>query len=211
VAGNTSLDNIVKQLTTPISVAYATANSGNAIRETENEAGEQFDSDEALPPAASDDAPDTESQLWKLWHAVLHAAKRAPWQNDDNDANGKLIALVAAIKRVPDPPMPANATEELRKNWIWRSGTLWSTLSMLGWTAREVWDDAWGAAFGLETAIAERANVNGFVARLTAEELDDYSVFAIWAMGYALDENQKNSKGNWLDAMVPGAAAWVGI
>ncbi|KAF8196885.1 hypothetical protein K438DRAFT_1825727 [Mycena galopus ATCC 62051] len=222
LAGDLSLDDTVTQITAPVNSAYTSGDSGNAIRKTEtippwrrpswseDQVRAQWDE----PPLESDTCDDTrgtESQLSELWSAVMYAAKRNPWRNDDNDAHGKLIALVAAIQQAPDPPMPANATKALRQNWIWSSGTLWSTLLLLGPTTREIWNDAFGAAFGHETAIAEWANVNAFMARLTAEKLDDYPVFAIWAMGYALDENQKNSKGNWRDATMPAAAAWIDI
>ncbi|KAF8216679.1 hypothetical protein K438DRAFT_1747865 [Mycena galopus ATCC 62051] len=189
LAGNLSLDDTVNQLTTPISSSFTTADGGNAIRTAEKAA------------ATSE-------------HSVLHAAKRTPWRNDENNTHSKLVALVAAIRRVPDPPLPANANRALRNDWIWESGTLWSTLAMFGPATREAWNDSPGAAFGYsEAAIAAWANANAFVARLTAEDVPEYSMYAIWAMREGLEEKRKlpEKKGNWLDATVPAAAAWIAI
>ncbi|KAF8216670.1 hypothetical protein K438DRAFT_400819 [Mycena galopus ATCC 62051] len=230
LAGNLSLDDTVNQLTTPISSSFTTADGGNAIRTAEKTAAQQrtfWSVDEArerwgdplpeteIPPAAPDGTPSTEGQLWELWYAVLHAAKRTRWRNDENNTHSKLVALVAAIKRVPDPPLPANANKALRNDWIWEGGTLWSTLTMLGPASREAWNDSPGAAFGYsEAAIAAWANANAFVARLTAEDVREYSIYAIWAMREGLEEKRKlpeKKKGNWLDATVPAAAAWIAI
>jgi hypothetical protein len=224
--GNLSLDQTVKQLTDPISSAYTSANSGNAIRQaeataahqrtfwSEAEAREQWGDplpESEIPPEA-EGAPSTEGQLWELWYAVLHAAKRNPWRDTDRDAHGKLVALVAAIKRVPDPPMPANANKALRGDWVWSSGTLWSELVLIGAASREAWNDSPGAAFGYSDAAIEAwANVNAFVARLTAEDVRQYSLYAIWAMREALEEKRKEAPEKWMDATVPAAAAWIGV
>ncbi|KAJ6519117.1 hypothetical protein C8R45DRAFT_950300 [Mycena sanguinolenta] len=222
LAGELSLSDTVQRLTVPINLSYSTADSGNAIRQAEETAAHQrtfYAEDEVkeqwgdplpeseIPPAAPEGTPSTEEQLWELWYAVLHAAKRT-WQNDDHR---KLVALVAAIKRVPDPPLPVNANKALRNNWVWASGTLWSTLTILGAATRETWNDSPGGQFEYSKAAIEAwANVNAFVARLTAENVREYSIYAIWAMRDALEE-RREEEGDWLDATVPAAAAWIGV
>ncbi|KAK7025043.1 hypothetical protein R3P38DRAFT_2952481 [Favolaschia claudopus] len=229
LTGTLSLEDTVTQLTNPINASYSSADSGNAIRQAESDATAQreFHSEAAarelwgdplpedeVPAEEVPDAPSTEGQLWELWYAVLHAAKRYPWRNDENNAHDKLVALVAAIKRVPDPPLPPNANKALRGNWIWGTGTLWSDLVLLGASSREIWNDSPGTGAGYsDAAIVAWTNVNAFTARLTSEDVNDYSLYAIWAMRDALetDPTKKASEesGTWLDACVPAAAAWI--
>jgi hypothetical protein len=224
LADNLSLDDTITQITKPINNAFTTANSGNAIRRgedvaknqrqywSEEEAREQWGDplpENQVPPEVPD-APSTEGQLWELWYAILHAAKRQSWTDDPRDVHGKLASLVAALRRVPDPQFPANPTKALRNDWIWGDKTLWSTLSLLGAASRESWNDSPGCGAGYSPAAVQAwANLNAFTARLTRDNIESYSLYAIWAMRDALEEDEK-----WaykMDAFVPAASAWIMI
>ncbi|KAJ6519116.1 hypothetical protein C8R45DRAFT_918200 [Mycena sanguinolenta] len=188
LARDLSLDDTVNQLIDPINSSYSTADFGNAIRRTEETAVDQrtfFSSEEEARVEWGDPLPEGE---------IPPAPEGTLSTEGQNNGHAKLVALVAAIKRVPDPPLLVNATKALRNDWIWE-GTLWSTLLLLGAASRETWNDSPGGQFGYsKAAIAAWANVNAFVARLTAE-----------------NTHWREEEGDWLDATVPAAAAWIGV
>ncbi|EIW76718.1 hypothetical protein CONPUDRAFT_139443 [Coniophora puteana RWD-64-598 SS2] len=175
----------------------------------------------------------TEGGLWELWYAVLHAAKRIPWYSPrdgegqwegegEGEGEGqrpqkRLLELVQALKARPNPSPPERMTTALRRDWIWDSGTLWSDLVMLGPSAREAWNDSPGCGAGW-TAPEQRAwaNVNAFVARLTATATADFRLYAMWALRDALEEDLKPRNLHVaappavrLASNVAAAAAWI--
>lgn len=215
----------------PIDESYSTANHGKALWDAEQVARNQrqyhtpekaveiwgVEEDFPEPDETTRSLPSTEGQLWELWYSVLHAAKRIPW--DDNDRQEKLLELVETLKARPDPPPPERMTVALKGDWIWESSDLWSTLGMLGPSARESWND--GCGFGAGWTPAEQRawiNVNAFVARITCNGLLDFSSYALWALGDALEDQLE---GNNLHHVVPVpqrlslyvkvAAVWVFI
>ncbi|KAG4219660.1 hypothetical protein PC116_g31861, partial [Phytophthora cactorum] len=145
----------------------------------------------------SDDESDyntTEGQLWELWYGILHAAKRIPWT--DTAQQERLISLVQAINARPDPPPPSPMTKSLQGNWIWQDGKVWSTLSMLGPSAREMWNEGCGCGAGW--TIPEQhawTNINAFVARLVSSGTDTgFELYGSWALMNALEDRPKDKE-----------------
>ncbi|KAI1473912.1 hypothetical protein F4774DRAFT_361718 [Daldinia eschscholtzii] len=145
----------------------------------------------------SDDESDyntTEGQLWELWYGILHAAKRIPWT--DTAQQERLISLVQAINARPDPPPPSPMTKPLQGNWIWQDGKVWSTLSMLGPSAREMWNEGCGCGAGW--TIPEQhawTNINAFVARLVSSGTDTgFELYGSWALMNALEDRPKDKE-----------------
>ncbi|KAI1745278.1 hypothetical protein F4680DRAFT_455586 [Xylaria scruposa] len=206
VSGDVDASTTTAKLAGPIEEAYSTADHGMALYNEEmvarnqrahwspEEALEKWGPEQDVPKPGPEIAslPSTEGQLWGLWYAVLHAAKRIPW-TDDAQQN-KLLDLVKMLKTRPDPPPPSPMTAPLKRNWIWESGKLWSNLSMLGPSVRESWNDACGYGSGwTDTEQQAWTNVNAFVARLTASETADFDNYAVWALSGALEEEIQHS------------------
>ncbi|KAK6085166.1 hypothetical protein SCUP515_00984 [Seiridium cupressi] len=200
LAGDVDAPATVSKLAEPIEEAYSSADHGAALYNEEmvarnqrtfwspEEALERWGPEQDFPKPNEETAnlPSAESELWSLWYGILHAAKRIPWT--DEAQQNKLLDLVKAIKAGPDPPPPSPMTVALKKNWIWQSGTLWSSLTMLGPSARESWNDACGYGSGWTTTEQHAwTNVNAFVARLTASETSNFEAYAIWALRDALE------------------------
>ncbi|TGJ85332.1 hypothetical protein E0Z10_g3466 [Xylaria hypoxylon] len=206
ITGDVDASTTAAKLAEPIEEAYSTADHGAALYNEEMTARNQrthWSPEEALenwgpeqdfpkPSLQIASLPSTEGQLWDLWYAVLHAAKRIPWT--DSAQQNKLLDLVKAFKARPDPPPPSPMTTPLKRNWIWESGTLWSNLSMLGPSARESWNDACGYGSGwTNTEQHAWTNVNAFVARLTASETSDFDNYAVGALSGALEDEIQHS------------------
>ena len=235
--GTLDLPNTVSRLISPIDEAYSTANYGRAIHDAESTATNQRqywaeeEGEEAaierwgsplrkdqLPELdeATEDEPTTEGLLWDLWYSILHVAKQT--QYADVASQEKLVDLVDALKAHPNPPPPTHMTKALKNNWIWSSGTVWSTLSMLGPSARECWNDSPGCGSGFSVPeIHAWANLNAFIAAITHRDLADFWIYALWAMREALEDEHRNHDSShvkatavtMLDALVPAAAVWV--
>ncbi|KAI0132098.1 hypothetical protein BJ170DRAFT_612395 [Xylariales sp. AK1849] len=231
LAGDVDASSTAAKLAEPIEEAYSTADHGAALYNEEMAARNQrthWSLEEALknwgpeqdipkPNLEIASLPSTEGQLWELWYAVLHAAKRIPW-TDDAQQN-KLLDIVKALKARPDPPPPSPMTAPLRRNWIWESRTLWSNLSMLGPSARESWNDACGYGSGWTTTEQHAwTNVNAFVARLTASETSDFENYAVWALRDALEDKTRHgslhhdaSDLTQLSLLLTVASVWIQI
>ncbi|KAI0908523.1 hypothetical protein F4823DRAFT_598417 [Ustulina deusta] len=231
VTGHVDAFTTAAKLAGPIEEAYSTADHGVALYNEEmvarnqrthwspEEALEKWGPEQDVPKPSPEIAslPSTEGQLWELWYAVLHAAKRIPWT--DETQQNKLLDLVKAFKARPDPPPPSPMTTPLRRNWIWESGTLWSNLSLLGPSVRESWNDACGYGSGwTNTEQHAWTNVNAFVARLTASETTDFDSYAVWALSGALEDEIQHSSlhhdtsgPTQLGLLLTVASAWIQI
>lgn len=223
-----TVDEAAIKLAEPVEHCYTTADEGRAFHESESvakhqrkhlppeEAEEVWGIEQEFPEPTEDDRwkPSTESLLWRLWFAVCHVSRKSPW--DDEEKQSKLVHLVRTLKARPDPPLPDNMTVPLSRDWIWGSGKLWSSLSMLGPSARETWDHYPGGGWG-RTAPEVHAwtNTNAFFARLTLAEVSPYWNYGIWALRYVLEEeprgNYRGSGAQMIDARLPAAAAWIRV
>ncbi|KAG9723619.1 hypothetical protein KCU73_g13659, partial [Aureobasidium melanogenum] len=98
---------------------------------------------------------------------------------------------------------------------------VWQGLPLFGQQARECWNFPYHEE--VDTKIRDAwINVNAFVARLTAVAINqhggerqgysalDYSLYGIWSLRSALEEERENSPGkNTIDASVGAAAVWL--
>ncbi|KAF3056481.1 hypothetical protein GL218_06629 [Daldinia childiae] len=238
LAGDIDTETAVTKLAAPIEKAYSTADYGRAYYYAEMTARSQrsIDSSEkalelwgpeedwpepSLPANETEtdtdtdtDTFNTEGHLWSLWYGILHAAKRIPWT--DTVEQERLLALVQALKQRPDPSPPSPMTIPLKRNWIWETDTLWSTLSMLGPSAREAWNDCCGCGAGW-TVPEQHAwtNVNAFVARLVASGASGaLAVYGDWAVGEAV-ENRPREEGpparTQMTVRITVACVWLQI
>lgn len=216
--GTLQLSDAVRQLAEPIEHAYTTADGGRQLVVEEKSAryqrkvwnkhpsskyqsvleawGPEEDLEELEARVTDDkDAPTTEGLLWNLYYSILHAAKKIPWK--DEKAQERLVDLVRALKTRPNPPHPAYMTTALKRYWIYDNGreNLWSSLIMLGPSARESWNDAPGCGAGwYKPEVIAWTNVNAFVARLASADLANFTHFGSWAIDDALNNKIKVNK-----------------
>lgn len=233
MARSITLEKTVQSISEPINEAYRTADHGRQYRRSEVVARSQRQHHSAedaerlwglpqefpeLDDSALENVRSTEGHLWNLWYSVLHVAKRVPWR--ERAQHERLLDLVKAFKALPDPPQPTPMTVPLSRDWIWSEGTLWSSLLMLGPSARETWNDSPGCGAGFSLPeIHAWANVNAFIALVTDKSIADFWLYAIWAMLDALEDDAPRIGGNHhqvtvatkLDALLPVAAVWVQI
>ncbi|KAJ4319903.1 hypothetical protein N0V94_003675 [Neodidymelliopsis sp. IMI 364377] len=140
-----------------------------------------------------------------LWYSIIHAAKRMPFHaaedgnTRDHRFHADIVDLVAAFR-------DHNITGNEQYNY------LYSSLTDFSLACREAYNDAPDAsASGLE--IDAWANVNFFFAKVTEQGLSDLSIYAIWSLRTALEEeHEDDAEGTAvqkLDAFVPAAASWI--
>ncbi|EEU36045.1 uncharacterized protein NECHADRAFT_53008 [Fusarium vanettenii 77-13-4] len=111
-----------------------------------------------------------EEELDALWNNILSAAEKTP-----HDEQDKLVDVMRAIKGMSEP------VHEGKKIEIWGRETRWDELPLFGGLTRERLDIAQsksGQAF---------VNINAFFARLTAANIEDNLLFAIWVFRDALE------------------------
>jgi hypothetical protein len=220
MTGDLDVDITVARLSEPVNICYTTANHGRQFLHAEQEAASQrkfYDADEARErwgdplaesemPVIDESAPDdsAEGLLWQLWFTILHVGKCTPYS--DVAAQSKLLDLVAALKKLPDPPQPQKMTRALSNDWIWSTGKVWSTLVMIGPSTRETWNDIPHESVVFDPEIEAWANVNAVVAGLTARGLADFWIYCIWAMRSAMEDALSTKD---LDVFVPAAAVWI--
>ncbi|KAF2639177.1 hypothetical protein P280DRAFT_55731 [Massarina eburnea CBS 473.64] len=130
-----------------------------------------------------------------LWYSIIHTSKRITYH--DTSLHTKLVVLVQAIKQLPDP-----ASSDATKPF-------YSSLPDFSLAAREAYNDS--PHYGSGNAASEIfawANYNYFLAGLTASSVIDRSLYAIWALRAALEDNHDGDVAGY-DAYVPAAAVWV--
>jgi hypothetical protein len=202
LAGTVPLEDTAERLAAPIDESYTSADAGTqfwamemtarACRPmcTPDEVKEHWGDPVSMcePDPADRYHVSTEGGLGRLWLSVNHASRKLLWAGDDSRQMLKLVQLVQTLKMRPNPPLPEAATPALRNDWIWKSGKLWSDLTLLGPSMRESWNDAPGGTMGfteLEVKAWERENA--FVAHLTATGTACYLNYGVWAMRDALE------------------------
>ena len=140
-----------------------------------------------------------------LWYSIIHSAKRSSFREPEEsgefglDFLGKLTALLRAFRdhKVKDH-------EEYNH--------LYSSLCDFKMACDESFNDA-PEPYASQVEIDAWTNVNFFFARVTAEDLMDLSMYAIWTMRQALEEEQQDdmegTAAQKYNVYVPAAAAWV--
>lgn len=140
-----------------------------------------------------------------LWYSIIHAAKRKSFHEAEEDGmrnshfHAKVADLVAAFR-------DHKIKDHEEYNY------LYSSLTDLSMACREVCNDTPKPyASGIE--IDAWANVNFFFARITEKGFQDLSIYAIWMMRTALEnEQQDDAEGTAAqryNVHVPAAASWI--
>jgi hypothetical protein len=128
-----------------------------------------------------------EEMLWPAWQAVISAA-----DTPDDAARSRLVELLGAIKGRGILVRPSG---EECVVWDMRAHV---DLPVFGAQMRETWN------FPPPTVSAESwANLNAFAAQLTAAGID-FSLYAIWALRDALEENYRE-----VSQVLPAAVQWL--
>lgn len=140
-----------------------------------------------------------------LWYSVIHGAKRKSFHEAEDDGkrnahfHAKVADLVAAFR-------DHKIKDHEEYNY------LYSSLTDFSMACREVFNDAPGLDAS-EVEIDAWANVNFFFAHITEKGIQDLSLFAIWSMRDALEnEQQDDFEGTAVqkhNVHVPAATAWI--
>ncbi|KAG9825786.1 hypothetical protein KCU98_g15599, partial [Aureobasidium melanogenum] len=154
-----------------------------------------------------------ETHLCGLWNSFLHLSSQ---QSHSSKQQGELVKLLQAL--ATDAP----ALKDTNGGEVEVDGSkVWQGLPLFGQQARECWNFPDHKEVDTKTRDIW-VNVNAFVARLTAVAINqhggerqgysalDYSLYGIWSLRSALEEERENSPGkNTIDASVGAAAAWI--
>lgn len=132
-----------------------------------------------------------EEELDALWNNILSAAEKTP-----HDEQDKLVDVMRAIKGMSEP------VHEGKKIEIWGRETRWDELPLFGGLTRERLDIGKTAYLSQPRERDNSANtndeaqsksgqafvnINAFFARLTAANIEDNLLFAIWVFRDALE------------------------
>jgi hypothetical protein len=202
MAGSITVGELIEMLAVPIERTYSSADYGTQYYKQEISARQQrkfHDPEKALelwgpeedfPKPVDTNIPSTELRLWDLYYGILHAAKRIPW--NDHEQQEKLLEIIRGLKTRPEPPRPVPMTIPLQRAWIWESGYLWSNLNMLGAAVSEIVNDSPGCASAW-TSLEQRAwvNVSSFLARVTRDGLFDLRNVGVSALRDATEANME--------------------
>ncbi|KAG9550905.1 hypothetical protein KCU71_g14491, partial [Aureobasidium melanogenum] len=153
-----------------------------------------------------------ETHLGRSWNSILYLSTQQPHSSKQQDS---LVKLLQALTTAPSP-------QDTNGNEIEIDGSkVWQGLPFFGLAARECWNFPHDKEVDTKTRGAW-INVNAFVARMTAVAINahggerqdygalDYSLYGIWTLRSALEEERENLPGkNTIDASVGAAAAWI--
>ncbi|KAH7090275.1 hypothetical protein FB567DRAFT_519470 [Paraphoma chrysanthemicola] len=133
-----------------------------------------------------------------LWYSFLHSARRINFRE-----RNWLTVLVDLVKSFKAHSVPGNE----------KYNYLYSSLTDFGMASREAHNDAPEPGRATHVEITTWANLNAFWALITGEEVFDLSLYAIWAMRDALEEDHPDDRDSTAaqkyDAYVPAAAVWA--
>ena len=163
-----------------------------------------------VKPNKSENVDDIRDSIELLWRTLLHVARQVPASHPLQD---KLVRLVAAIKALPIPDNTNPAIVNFEQVW---GAQTWARLPLFGRQVRDLWNKGpwtrwpetlpppvpeW-AAYPQH----ERANLNAFVARLTAASVSNFDALASWVLRHTLEEERHVQE---IDDNLPAAASWI--
>lgn len=140
-----------------------------------------------------------------LWYSVIHSAKRISFHDieENGESNPDFLAKVTSL-------LAAFRDHKIKDHEEYNY--LYSSLPDLGMACREAFNDA-PEPYATEIEIDAWANVNYFFARITAGGFQDLSLYAIWVMRDALENEQQDdmegTAAQKYNVYVPAAAAWI--
>ncbi|KAK7524953.1 uncharacterized protein IWZ02DRAFT_375007 [Phyllosticta citriasiana] len=164
---------------------YSRFLSSNSLHET-------FATALALPvqiAASQDDTEAVEAALHKLWKLVLDAAEQtAP------DQQAYLLDVIKNLK---------NTKDDGKCCTVWGQQQSWTDLPLFGPAMREKWNRS-------TKTEASWVNINAFAARLTAANVCDFSLYAIWTLREALEDPETSKIAVETDpTALHAAAVWL--
>lgn len=168
---------------------------------------------QAYAKSAVSDNDKLESLLRKSWNSILHLASQQSYSSEQQDS---LVELLKALM-TQTPSLKDASGKDVEVD----GSKVWNGLPLFGQQARECWnfpDDKEVDTKTRDTWI----NVNAFVARLTAAAVNahggerqdytalDYSLYGIWSLRSALEEDLSVLPAKTTsDASIGAAAVWM--
>lgn len=153
-----------------------------------------------------------ETHLGRSWNSILYLSTQQPHASKQQDS---LVKLLQALTTAPSPKDTNGKEIEIDGSKVWQG------LPFFGQAARACWNFPSDEEVDTKTRDAW-INVNAFVARMTAAAVNahggerqdygalDYSLYGIWSLRSALEEERENLPGKTtIDASVGAAAAWI--
>ena len=151
-----------------------------------------------------------EGSLGLLWTTFLHVVKQVPyvhpWQ-------GRLVDLLAAIKRLPPPTNSDSVTRDFERVW---SSQNWARLPLFGTEMRESWNKGpwtkWPEEFPAPPSEwasyppNEWTNLNAFAAHPTAALVSNFDSYATWLLMHTLEEEWLQEE---IEDNLPAVASWI--
>ncbi|KAF2851044.1 glycoside hydrolase family 76 protein [Plenodomus tracheiphilus IPT5] len=137
-----------------------------------------------------------------LWYSIIHSAKRIDFSGIEQ--RDQLADLVDFVGKFKNHSIPDNDKYDY----------IYNSLTDFDLASREAYNDAPVAQNGfLAIEIAVWANLNHFFARITDQGIHDFSMYAIWAMRQALENDLQDdgeaTAAQKYAAYVPAASAWI--
>lgn len=137
-----------------------------------------------------------------LWHSIIHSAKRIGFR--EMEQRDQMAGLVEFVGKFKAHSIPGNE----KYNYLYES------LTDFGMASRAVYNDIPVAHDGfLEIECTAWANLNCFFAGITHKGIYDFSMYAIWALREALENDLQDDAeatvAQKYDAYIPAASAWL--
>ncbi|KAL1792936.1 hypothetical protein ACET3X_009443 [Alternaria dauci] len=152
--------------------------------------------DEKIKDAKLDDV-----DFMDLWKSIIHSAKRLTFRGSTQVNHKMLVELLSTFK---EHAVPDNE----QYNYLYQE------MTDFGMACREALNDSPVAHHGyIDREVDAWANMNFFFALVTAEKIQDLSMFALFAFRDALEtpaiDDPMSTANQKYDANVPAAAAWI--
>ena len=163
-----------------------------------------------VKPNEAEDINDIRDSIGLLWITILHVARQTPVSHPWQD---KLVKLVAAIKGMPVPDNSNPALVNFEQVW---GAQTWARLPLFGMQVRESWNNGPWTRWpeNLPPPLPawtsypqhEWADLNAFVARLTAASVSNFDTLASWILRHTLEEERYAQE---INENLPAAASWI--
>ena len=145
--------------------------------------------------------------IWNFWITVINLAQQIP---HDHPYQGKMVRLLAAIKRLPRPITPeAEQMEQLT------SKVFWTDLPIFGVQVCETWSEGpWEKQEGHHPSNLGKGplpsdqwtNLNAFIARIMASSVNRFDFYPLKVLRHCLEQRRKLID---LEANLPAATMWI--
>jgi len=161
-------------------------------------------------PSEAEASQALEGSFGLLWTTFLHVVKQVP---HEHPWQGRLVDLLATIKRLPPPTHVDSVTADFER--VWRSRD-WVRLPLFGVEMRESWNKGpltkWPEDLPpplpewAEYTAKEWANWNAFAARLTVAMVSNFDTYATSILRHTLEEERLQEE---INDNLPATALWI--